>query len=73
MRRDIDIMDAALRGRFRDRLPEGLLAMRGGRGWQGGWGPFHFDFGDEPEAAAAGAAAAAGGGCSNAASFGLCC
>jgi DNA-binding PadR family transcriptional regulator len=21
--------------------------MRGGRGWQGSWGPFHFDFGDE--------------------------
>jgi DNA-binding PadR family transcriptional regulator len=28
-------------------LPEGLMAMRGGRGWQGNWGPFHFDFGDE--------------------------
>src|SRR5206468_10309767 len=27
--------------------PEALLAMRGGRGWQGNWGPFHFDFGDE--------------------------
>jgi len=27
--------------------PEGLFAMRGGRGWQGNWGPFHFDFGDE--------------------------
>jgi DNA-binding PadR family transcriptional regulator len=26
-------------------LPEGLLAMRG-RGWQGNWGPFHFDFGE---------------------------
>jgi len=35
------------RGRFEIRLPEGLLAMRGGRGWQGGWGPFSFDFGDE--------------------------
>jgi len=23
------------------------MAMRGGRGWQGNWGPFHFDFGDE--------------------------
>ena len=21
--------------------------MRGGRGWHGNWGPFHFDFGDE--------------------------
>jgi DNA-binding PadR family transcriptional regulator len=28
-------------------VPEGLLAMRGGRGWQGSWGPFSFDFGDE--------------------------
>jgi DNA-binding PadR family transcriptional regulator len=35
------------RGRFEINLPEGLLAMRGGRGWQGNWGPFHFDFGDE--------------------------
>ena len=24
-------------------LPDGLLAMRGGRGWHGSWGPFHFD------------------------------
>jgi len=23
------------------------MAMRGGRGWSGNWGPFHFDFGDE--------------------------
>ena len=35
------------RGRFEINLPEGLMAMRGGRGWQGSWGPFHFDFGDE--------------------------
>ena len=35
------------RGSFEIDLPEGLLAMRGGRGWQGSWGPFHFDFGDE--------------------------
>ena len=28
-------------------IPEALLAMRGGRGWHGSWGPFHFDFGDE--------------------------
>lgn len=27
-------------------FPEGLFAMRG-RGWQGSWGPFQFDFGDE--------------------------
>lgn len=27
-------------------LPEALFAMRGGRGWGGDWGPFHFDFGD---------------------------
>jgi DNA-binding PadR family transcriptional regulator len=25
------------------------MAMRGGRGWQGGFGPFHFDFGDGSE------------------------
>jgi DNA-binding PadR family transcriptional regulator len=35
------------RGRFEINLPEGLIAMRGGRGWHGGWGPFQFDFGDE--------------------------
>lgn len=35
------------RGHFEINLPEGLMAMRGGRGWQGSWGPFHFDFGDE--------------------------
>ena len=35
------------RGRVEINLPEALFAMRGGRGWQGGWGPFHFDFGDE--------------------------
>lgn len=28
-------------------LPEGLLAMRGGRGWHGNWGPFSFDLGDD--------------------------
>lgn len=28
-------------------VPEALLAMRGGRGWSGSWGPFRFDFGDE--------------------------
>ena len=35
------------RGHVEIMLPEALLAMRGGRGWQGNWGPFHFDFGDE--------------------------
>jgi DNA-binding PadR family transcriptional regulator len=35
------------RGRFEINLPEGLMAMRGGRGWHGSWGPFQFDFGDE--------------------------
>ena len=34
------------RGKFEIDLPEALMAMRGGRGWQGNWGPFHFDFGD---------------------------
>jgi DNA-binding PadR family transcriptional regulator len=28
-------------------IPDALLAMRGGRGWHGSWGPFQFDFGDE--------------------------
>jgi len=37
------------RGRFDINIPEGVFAMRGGRGWQGNWGPFHFDFGDGPE------------------------
>jgi len=37
------------RGRFDINIPEGLFAARGGRGWQGNWGPFHFDFGDGPE------------------------
>jgi DNA-binding PadR family transcriptional regulator len=31
-------------GRFEINIPDGLMAMRGGR-----WGPFHFDFGDGPE------------------------
>ena len=31
-------------GRFEISLPDGLMAMRGGRG---NWGPFHFDFNDE--------------------------
>lgn len=35
------------RDRFEFNLPDGLMAMRGGRGWQGNWGPFHFDFSDE--------------------------
>ena len=35
------------RGRFEINIPDGLMAMRGGRGWQGSWGPFSFDFGDE--------------------------
>jgi DNA-binding PadR family transcriptional regulator len=35
------------RGRIEISLPEALMAMRGGRGWQGNWGPFSFDFGDE--------------------------
>jgi DNA-binding PadR family transcriptional regulator len=35
------------RGHIEINLPDGLMAMRGGRAWQGNWGPFHFDFGDE--------------------------
>jgi DNA-binding PadR family transcriptional regulator len=34
------------RGHIEIELPEAVMAMRGGRGWQGNWGPFHFDFGD---------------------------
>ena len=37
------------RGFVEINLPEGLMAMRGGRGWHGSWGPFHFDIGDGPE------------------------
>jgi len=37
------------RGHIEIQVPEALLAMRGGRGWQGNWGPFHFDFGDGRE------------------------
>lgn len=33
-------------GRFEFDLPDALRAMRGGRGFEGNWGPFHFDFGD---------------------------
>ncbi len=36
------------RGRFEFNIPEALMAMRGGRGWSGSWGPFDFDFGDGP-------------------------
>jgi len=35
------------RGRFEFNLLEALMAMRGGRGWQGSWGPFNFDFNDD--------------------------
>jgi DNA-binding PadR family transcriptional regulator len=35
------------RGFVEINLPEGLLAMRGGHGWHGNWGPFHFDLGDD--------------------------
>ena len=39
--------DCGPRGRFEFNLPEALMAMRGGRGWQGSWGPFSFDFNDD--------------------------
>src|SRR4051812_19834821 len=35
------------RGNLEFCVPEALLAMRGGHGWSGSWGPFSFDFGDE--------------------------
>ena len=31
------------RGSFRFNIPEALMAMRGGRGWSGKWGPFFVD------------------------------
>ena len=37
------------RGHIEIALPEAIMAMRGGRGWHGSWGPFHFDIGDGPE------------------------
>ena len=36
-------------GRLDIDIPEALFASRGGRGFRGGFGPFHFDFGDGPE------------------------
>src|SRR6476469_9918146 len=39
--------DCGPRVHIETQVPEALLAMRGGRGWQGNWGPFHFDFGDD--------------------------
>lgn len=36
------------RGGRRFNIPEALLAMRGGRAWEGSFGPFHFDFGEGP-------------------------
>jgi DNA-binding PadR family transcriptional regulator len=36
--------DGQRRGLFAVGLPEALFAMRGGRGWHGDFGPFHFDF-----------------------------
>jgi DNA-binding PadR family transcriptional regulator len=35
------------KGRFEFNIPDGLFAM-GGRGFEGSWGPFHFDFGEGP-------------------------
>jgi DNA-binding PadR family transcriptional regulator len=35
------------RGHIEIDLPDGLMAMRGGRGWHGNWGPFSFDLGEE--------------------------
>jgi DNA-binding PadR family transcriptional regulator len=30
-------------GHIEFNIPEGVMAMRGGRGWHGNWGPFSFD------------------------------
>ncbi len=35
--------DCGPRGRIHLSIPDGLMAMRGGRGWHGRWGPFSFD------------------------------
>lgn len=40
--------DCGRSGRRKFNIPEGLFAMRGGRGWEGSFGPFHFDFGEGP-------------------------
>lgn len=37
------------RGHIEIALPQAVMAMRGGRGWHGSWGPFHFDIGDGSE------------------------
>ena len=37
------------RGHIEIAIPQAIMAMRGGRGWQGNWGPFHFDIGDGSE------------------------
>ena len=39
--------DCGRGGRMGFNIPEGLFAMRGGRGWRGSFGPFHFDFDDD--------------------------
>ena len=39
--------------------PRDSMAMRGGRGWHGNWGPFHFDLATVRKAGAAAAAAVA--------------
>ena len=68
------IMDAARAAGSRFNIPEGLMAMRGGRGWQGNWGPFHFDFGDDGLGRARGGRGRRGArACSKAASFGSSC
>jgi DNA-binding PadR family transcriptional regulator len=36
------------RNAFEFIIPEALMAIRGGPGWSGDWGPFHFDFDDGP-------------------------
>ena len=41
--------DCGKGGNFKIDLPQALMAMRGGRGWSGNWGPFSFDFGDGSE------------------------
>ena len=56
------------KGHIEINLPDALMAMRGGRGWQGSWGPFSIDLGDDGLAGWGGRR----GACSRAASSSSC-
>ena len=61
------------RGHIEIDVPEGLFAMRGGRGWQLGTHSISTSATGPKAAAGAAVTAAAAAGCSRAASFGSCC